>query len=86
MKYVYLLSDYDEYGAEHVAATLDRARLLDLVDANWTDASEEFREIAKKELASLLERLDIDLLKEEGNGHSLHHGWGGAQLHVVQLY
>jgi hypothetical protein len=35
MPYVYILSDYEEDGAENVAATLNRNRLHKLVEENW---------------------------------------------------
>jgi hypothetical protein len=75
---VYILSDYDEYGAENVKATLDPARLPALIDAwNWAP---EFKEPAKEKLAELLGRL-----APSPDGHNLLHGWGGVMLHVVEL-
>lgn len=76
MTRVYLLSTYDEYGAEHVRATLDPARLPAMVKSYYPDPA--------KELAALAE-----VLKEEeiinSHGHNLSRGWGGLQLHIVPL-
>lgn len=37
-QYVYILSDHEDYGAEHVTATLDRSKLVGMLDANWPHA------------------------------------------------
>jgi len=84
--YVYLLSDYDEYGAENVTATLDRGRLIELIDENW--APTEARSVAwnaeaKTKLAELLLETDDELASR--GSHNLQAGWGGIQLHVVRL-
>ena len=35
MPIIYILSDYDEHGAENLIATLDRDKVMAMVDANW---------------------------------------------------
>lgn len=96
MKYVYILSTHDEYGAEDVHATLDRNRIIPMIDGwfNWdqspppptspqglyrADYKNEAREKAKR----LLEKNDETLAK--GQKYELLSGWGGLQLHVVEL-
>jgi len=87
--YVYLLSDYHEYGAENVTATLDRGRLIELIDENWplTELPEArsvaWRAEAKTKLAELLIETDAGLASR--GSHNLQAGWGGIQLHVVRL-
>ena len=98
--YVYILSDYDEHGAENVVASLDRARLFDLVNENWptppagkdeTAAGAIAREVYHAEwieegLAGLRRRLEkSDEELATGRPHNCHNGWGGMQLHVVKL-
>lgn len=85
MAYVYMLSDYGEDGAENVTATLDRSRLLALADENWPDEKlQAWRDRGKMGLAQHLERSDAELA-EERDGWNCHFGWGGMQLHVIEL-
>lgn len=84
--YVYILSRYQEDGAEDVKATLNREHLPALLESygDWV------HEDTRKGLANLLEMSDASLAARYGNdkgshGHSLEHGWGGFQLHVVEL-
>jgi hypothetical protein len=94
MKYVYLLSDHEEHGAEHVVATLFRGRLAALIDETWGDVYKSDCKAEKIALVSLLELGDEELSapmeecgrSERGSmGHLLNDGWGGIQLHVVKL-
>jgi hypothetical protein len=101
MTYVYMLSDYDEHGSENCAATLDRNRLLSMIDENWPKIDFNSRPAyasnpqfyADRQLqwmeqakASLTKLLDqTDEDLAQGSGHNLHDGWGGAQLHVIKL-
>jgi len=91
MAYVYLLSTYQEYGAENVTATLDRARLDAIMRENWPSGSfeipsqklEKWLAEASATMAKLLQKPDAELVSE--SGHNLQDGWGGMQLHVVEL-
>lgn len=97
--YVYILSTYDEYGAEHVSATLNRAALIDMLrriygyDADATTCAK---------LATLLLKQDNELATPDGwskwidnksveqppygvRGYNLSDGWGGMMLHVIPL-
>ena len=84
MAYVYLLSTYGEHGAEAVHATLDRAKLpaalADLIGSHfrYTDPSEW-----QSDLQKLLVQDDEELAAHDGD--NLSEGWGGIQLHVVDL-
>jgi hypothetical protein len=88
---VYILSDYDESGAEHVTATLDRKLLAGMIETNWPSSyfryghEKEWKSAALAKLTTLLEKSDEELLTLGMDGHDLHDGWGGAQLHVVRL-
>lgn len=90
-QYVYLLSDHDEHGSENVVATLDRGRLLELLVKGWpwADKTEgrNLPENVKNESDILREYLaantDADLA--DGAPRNLSYGWGGVQLHVVEL-
>lgn len=77
--YVYILSDHRLTGAEHMAATLDRTRLPALIERKWPG------EIAAYSgLSDLLSKTD-DALAANSFGWDCALGWGGVQLHVVQL-
>lgn len=88
-QYVYILSDYEEHGAKNVTATLDRARLNEVMSENWPEAHfkhggrEEWLQEARTKLEDLLQETDEELAETER--HNLHHGWGGMQFHVVKL-
>ena len=93
MIYVYILSDYGEYGAENLTATLDRSRVFSLIKENWgPNGSDEYHrqvepewvERAEKKLVEILEMPDEELSKRD-DGWELHEGWGGIQLHVAVL-
>ena len=87
MTYVYILSDYEECGAENVCATLDRSKLLGLVDENWPDRSlvhEDWIAKMKAGLENLLLSHSDGVLVTHG-GWNCSDGWGGMQLHVVEL-
>ena len=84
MPHVYILSDYEEHGANNVTATLDRGKLPAMVDANWPPGdTPDWNAKAKAGLAKLLERPDEELAGP--NGHNATDGWGGLMLHVVEL-
>lgn len=96
MTYVYTLSDYEEDGAEHVTATLNRSRLMSMVDENWPFTEEHtvtehqrkwhrnWLTEAKNGLEKHLQNADEYLAKNK-NGWKCHSGWGGIQLHVIEL-
>lgn len=69
---IYLVSHYDEDGADDVRATADRSKVEGIVRTYWPDNRED--EVNKV-------REVIDTLGK----HNLSHGWGGIQLHVVEL-
>lgn len=101
MSYVYILSCYDEHGAEDATATLDRSRLPDMLKENWPEPTEvdwsspkphwrqeyhkKWIEDALQALTELLKITDEELAVDRTCGHNLHTGWGGIQLHVLQL-
>lgn len=90
--YVFILSDYQEDGAEHVVATLDRNDLMTMIDANWpqdtleTEDKNSWVNQAKTELTKLLTSSSDEDLAEGDGKYDLHNGWGGMQLHVRKLY
>jgi hypothetical protein len=91
--YVYILSTYAEHGATDATATLDRAKLADMMDANWPLAGDEYPEYLKTWLAEAKAGLSKELLQTDEelsqrgrDGINLQSGWGGMQLHVVKLF
>jgi len=93
MRYVYLLSNYEEHGATGVYATCHKERLFDALLARFVpplDANEhvikryidEHHE-ASNGLKKLLLKTDEELSAADGT--NLQNGWGGVQLHVVPL-
>lgn len=113
MAKVYLISTHDEYGAENVAATLDKDRVVEvfLLHASaYADSwirrnvdkttfptqryktAEEYIEAVKaaseeenKEDAEALKKILETGSPDAESGTSLRNGWGGWQLHVVDL-
>ena len=91
MPKVYMLSTYGEYGAEDVRATLNRANLVGMIQgwdmgrSKWPAAAlEEWKAEAIAGLEKALERFDANpTIGSEGQ--NLQSGWGGMQLHVVEL-
>ena len=99
-RYVYLLSTYDEYGAENVIATLDRDKLPELlkrITAMWPDPEKTYEVNLRGDgdrgrgLKAILTDTDEKLAEITGHkdvgpdGHNLTFGWGGVQLHVVPI-
>lgn len=97
--YVYILSEYEEYGAKNVTATLDRSKLLDMARGNWPFQAKLDHyfppEIQKREhekwiaralagLATFLARPDEELVSHL-EGWNCHDGGGGMMLHVIRL-
>lgn len=82
MTRVFILSTYEEHGAFGVVATLDQNKIVPLIRERFTDfpaeAIEEAANNATKILAQPLP--DKPLLMAD-----LNKGWGGIQLHVVEL-
>lgn len=76
MTYIYLLSDYEEHGSEHMVATLDRDKLFGLIENQWGAYN-------IPGLQELLKKPDEEL--DRGCGWNCPPGWGGPQLHVVKL-
>lgn len=74
-RYVYILSDYGEFGAENVKASLDPQRLRPLIKELTLAKGAE-----KK-----FDELIADPQEISVGGANLSDGWGGAQLHIVPL-
>lgn len=87
MAYVYTLSNYREDGAEQMIATLVRENLPTLLESRLHQYREFDAQEARESLVRLLQKSDEELSRGEweGNGHNLMKGWGGEQLHVVEL-
>ena len=94
---VYILSSYGEYGAENVRATLNKEHLPNIFDIrdneviyecreeNFTEKNlNEIIETLKEERATLLELLQSDEIIQK-SGQDLAIGWGGFQLHIIEL-
>ena len=80
MTFIYMLSDYGEYGSDNVVATLDKSIVAQLLMEHWPHAFDE----CIKELARLLDE-DEEKLAKTKTGHDLEGGWGGVQLHIIEL-
>lgn len=71
---VYLLSDHDEHGSENMVGTADPTKLESMLLNHWGNGGE----------------IQVDWLRaalaENAPGKWSHPGgWGGPQLHVVDL-
>jgi hypothetical protein len=90
MALVYILSDHNESGAEHVVATLDPSKLPEMIERNWPNTSfnkawkDEQRAAWLAEAIAALTEIDLIEISAE-RGKPLHDGWGGIQLHIVEL-
>ena len=72
---VYILSTHEEHGAEDVRATLDTLKLYEMLN-DFAPTSEERAKLAELVKANIL---------NPDFGSSLGNGWGGVQLHIVEL-
>jgi hypothetical protein len=79
LKRVYILSVHDEYGAENVSATLDPSRLPRMA-SRYTKSDAELAVLVAK-----IEAVVAGGAVHSSMGESLQLGWGGLQLHVVDL-
>ena len=77
---VYLISRYDEYGSEDVRATVDKDKVRELLRTHKLREEEDVPEDYDKTLSDLLAK-DI----ATGQPNNLGRGWGGFQLHIVEL-
>lgn len=80
MPYVYILSTYDEHGAENVVASLSESGIFALAEQHFPKA---FGEYERRELEAMLQETD-GALRLMG-GINLSEDWGGLMLHVVLL-
>lgn len=79
---VYILSDYEEHGAENVRATIDKNKVVELFEnlvSKWEDVN-----YATKCRAKLNQLLENNILTTQC-GKDLGDGWGGLQLHIIEL-
>jgi len=83
MAYVYMISHYDEYGSDDVSASLSKDGLFKIINAPSFFYSDESRLAVTEKLKTLFELRDIELAGKQK--HDLQKGWGGFQLHVVEL-
>lgn len=74
----YILSNYDEHGAEDVHVTTNKDHVIDMAKKHFPDflVAEEL-----DRLNYLLETNDVIQVK----GMDLGRGWGGLQLHIVEI-
>lgn len=77
-RFVYLLSQRGEHGADRITSTLDRGRLPSLLHETWPKYS-----AAVRPLSQLLGFRDEELA--QGIGHQLTPGQASLQLHVVRV-
>lgn len=92
---IFILSDYEEDGADNVIVVDNRDDLFAAIDENWpvndngtrqsADTS-AWKERAKERLRELLANMSDEQLSENSGKHNLHKGWGGIQLHVRKIY
>ena len=81
--YVYVISTYDEHGAD-VVATLDRDRLIELL---WACNARSKLAVTSDEIQNLTSALlmsDEELSALDGKALTKK-GWGGFVLYVVKL-
>lgn len=72
---VYILSTYDEHGAENVKASLDKEKMI--AHIKGTDMTVDEMQVAMNAIT------EDEIIST--NGLNLGSGWGGYQLHIVEL-
>lgn len=77
---VYILSTYEEHGAQDVKATLDRTKVPEILQS-WSCA-DGWADTVARAAAPLAELLAADELVD---GAPLGTGWGGFKLYIVEL-
>jgi hypothetical protein len=84
---IYILSTYEEHGAENVKATRERSRLHELLDsyADYGIPPESHRFL--DDLLFEYDRDPSSFYQKDtgGEGKNLEEGWGGLMLHIVEL-
>lgn len=75
---VYIISWYEENGAQGVRATLDKNKVSELVSTH----PEHRHPLSKEYELTLKSLLEADAPID---GQDLGKGWGGFQLHIVEL-
>lgn len=85
MPYVYILSDYEEDGAENVCATLDRSKVIAMFEKYFPGDHVARTDQTRPGLESLLLKTDSELSSRYYGWDCTPH-WGGVQLHVVEMF
>lgn len=86
---VYTLSIHNEDGAEELVATLDKTKLHQMCKDNYHNVKSEWSEETKKYISQNnkdeLDKLTKVLEKDELGKYNISKGWGGIQVHIVEL-
>ncbi len=69
---IYIISTYNEYGAENVVASTNCDAIIDYLKSKDVDTA--------KAISAINEGIEIS-----ESGLDLGNGWGGYQLHIVEL-
>jgi hypothetical protein len=83
----YIVSTYDEHGAEDVAVTLDKCKVVEMLSSYKRTLGYE---VDNNELIKLHELLDDEevigkLEVKRTSGRNISGGWGGFMLHIVEV-
>ena len=81
MSKIYILSTYDEYGAENVKATTNKDNVMMLAELVISES--DIRELNLNEKARLGVILRLDDLTSK-DGENISEGWGGLMIHIVE--
>lgn len=97
--YVYMLSTYQENGAEDPIVTYNRQQVLNMFEYNYGvtkyqsygKGDTERDKLIETNHQHELEKLALCLLKSDEelcqpDGHDLSDGWGGIMFHVVKVF
>lgn len=84
---VFILSQYEEHGANDVIVVSSRSDIEFAIDSNksWMRYPDSWKAIAKATLKELLATNTDDELAEGSGKYDLHEVWGGMQLHVRRI-
>lgn len=79
---VYILSTFQEDGAEEVKATLYKSHVIDMFKSYNMDPNSKF--LARDDEVVEIEKL-LEIDKPNPSGYSIGKGWGGYMLHIIEL-
>jgi len=84
-RFVYMISNHDDYGSENCMVTLHRDNVLNLLD-KWFKVNNYVEERFAEYIQECKKKLEEYLkLEDSVCQHNLGTGWGGVQFHIIEI-